>query len=60
MNQVIQSEFPEIEECIRANERLVEQKNKDARKRFYNAQELPISRSRAMIAKSFLIFSSNI
>ena len=41
MNQVIQSEFPEIEECIRANERLVEQKNKDARKRFYNAQELP-------------------
>lgn len=41
MNQVIQSEFPEIEECIKENERLVEQAKKDARKRFYNSQELP-------------------
>ena len=41
MNQPIQSEFPEIEECIQENERLVEQAKKDARERFYNSQPLP-------------------
>lgn len=41
MDQPIQSEFPEIELCVQENERIVEQKKKDARREFYNSQELP-------------------
>ena len=41
MDQPIQSEFPEIELCIQENQRIVEQRKKDARREFYNSQELP-------------------
>lgn len=41
MDQPIQSEFPEIELCVQENLRIVEQKKKDARREFYNSQELP-------------------
>lgn len=41
MDQPIQSEFPEIELCVQENKRIVEQKKKDARREFYNSQELP-------------------
>ena len=41
MNQPIQSEFLEIELCIQENKRIVEQQKKDARREFYNSQDLP-------------------
>ena len=41
MNQPIQSEFPEIELCIQENKRIVEQQKEDARREFYNSQDLP-------------------
>ena len=41
MDQVIQSEFPEIEQCIRENKKLIEQAESKARKQFYKSQELP-------------------
>lgn len=41
MDQPIQSEFPEIELCIQENKRIVEQQKKDARREFYNSQDLP-------------------
>ena len=41
MDQVIQSEFAEIEICIQANKKLVEQATKTAREQFYNSQDLP-------------------
>ena len=41
MDQPIQSEFPEIELCIQANKRIIEQQKEDARREFYNSQDLP-------------------
>ncbi len=41
MVHVIQSEFAEIELCIQANKKLVEQAETKAREQFYNSQELP-------------------
>ena len=41
MEQVIQSEFPEIEICVQENKKLVQQAEKTAREQFYNNQDLP-------------------
>ena len=41
MVQPIQSEFPEIEECVQENQRLVDEQKEAARRDFYQLQDLP-------------------